>query len=63
MKSNPEPMRWVMDHQECLYGNHGDWWRLRAERAIAMVQSDWVNWRRIRRNETPPAQGNLQIIK
>lgn len=57
-----KPTEWEQDYQDCLHGYHGDWWRLRAERAGEQRDSYWRRWQEIRVFETPPEEGYLRLI-
>lgn len=54
---------WSRDHNECLRGMFGDWWRLRAERAVVDRKQHWRSWRDIRMYEQPPERGNLRVVE
>lgn len=52
---------WLDDMQDCLAGDHGDWWAERAEQAAVdsangLTRGTWQEWRDIRQTETAPKE-------
>jgi len=52
-----QPLRWLQDALDCMNGTHGQWWEVRAERAVEDGPGTWQSWREIRQSERQPTVG------
>lgn len=61
MRQPRTAMEWLQDFLDCLMGEHGDWWRERADESAEEAAQNpitdgtsWKRWREIRMSERAP---------